>query len=123
MIDEYGNEITENKFEKIKRNLWERRYLVVFLFAVFFITIVVIQAILSLMSLRNKKQNINNNNLIPTTAPPKSFKKLNEIATDSGFINLESQTASLSAEIDAIDLYENSLIFPPVKTTVKIEEK
>lgn len=123
MIDEYGNEITENKFEKIKRSLWERRYLVVFLFAVFFITIVVIQAILSLMSSRNKKQNTNNNNLIPTVASPKSFKKINEIATDSGFINLESQVASLSAEIDATDLYENSLIFPPVKTTVKIEEK
>lgn len=122
MIDEYGNEITENRFLSLKEKAYEKRFQIVFFVALFIATLAVIQ-IFSILNFNNKSQKNNNGNAIPTMFPPKSNKKLSRVATDSGFIGLQNQTASLSAEIEELDLYENSLVFPPVNTKVKIEEK
>lgn len=57
------------------------------------------------------------------TVTPKTIRKLSRVATESAFLNLESDVASFSSQIEKEDLYESSLIFPPLDTKIEIKQK
>lgn len=122
MIDEWGNEIQENQLTNLKQSLWKNKSFLLLLVGIFVFTIAVVQ----LFSFFNVKKN-NGNKPAPTIPvsqiTPKAQKQLSRVATEAAFRELEAATASLSAKIDQIDLYESPLIFPPVSTKVEFGEK
>ncbi len=123
MIDEWGNEIKENPFAAFKKKLLERRYLLAFLLGAAFFTLAAVQAIGFFVNRASPASTPNK--AIPTISQisPRDQKKLSPLSTESGFLLLEENTATLSSQIDTIDLYESPLMFPPVNVKVSFGEK
>ena len=123
MIDEWGNEITENKATSLKQKILQNRNMLFFLLSVFVITIILLQVVPMFFSNKKTKTEESNENMPKTTVTPKTIRKLSRVATESAFLNLEAATASLSSQIEKEDLYESTLIFPPLDTKIEIEQK
>jgi hypothetical protein len=122
VIDEWGNEIQENKILTLKEKVIKNRNLIFFLISAFVFTLIILQ-IVPIFFARPAK----NNSVAGITPTQKIISKteriLSSIATESGFIDLERRTATLSGQIESEDLYESSLIFPDVSTKISIQEK
>lgn len=122
MIDEFGNEIQENKMTSFRKKIAANKNLIIFLSGVFILTLVILQTIFTLFPKQNtlKQQNT----VLPTTQiTPKTERKISKIASEATFLDLEEKTASLSSQIEQEDMYESSLVFPPVDTNVEIKEQ
>jgi len=120
MIDEWGNEIAENKLLSLKEKIIKNKNLLIFLVSVFVLTLVLIQVLASLFLPLNKKQNETVQPIVTTS--PKNEKRLSRVATSSAFRDLESAVASQSAEIENTDMYESTLVFPSFDQKVELNE-
>lgn len=122
MIDEWGNEIQENKILTLKEKLIKNRNLIFFLISAFIFTLIILQ-IIPIFFIQ-KSNNQPTLKITPTQKlTSKTEKILSKIASESSFIDLENRTASLSSQIESEDLYESSLIFPDLSTKISIQEK
>jgi hypothetical protein len=122
LIDEWGNEIQENKILTLKEKLIKNRNLIFFLISAFIFTLIILQ-IIPIFFIQ-KSNNQPTLKITPTQKlTSKTEKILSKIASESSFIDLENRTASLSSQIESEDLYESSLIFPDLSTKISIQEK
>ncbi len=105
-----------------RKKIAANKNLIIFLSGVFILTLVILQTIFTLFPKQNtlKQQNT----VLPTTQiTPKTERKISKIASEAAFLDLEEKTASLSSQIEQEDMYESSLVFPPVDTNVEIKEQ
>ncbi len=123
MIDEWGNEVPENQFLNLKQLVTKNRSLILFLVGIFLFTLAILQLIPFLSSRNGQKPNQAKPTSVISQVTPRAEQKLSAIATESGFLQLVEETATLSGKIENIDLYESQLVFPPVNTKVEFEEK
>jgi hypothetical protein len=123
LIDEWGNEIQENKILTVKEKIIKNRNLIFFLISAFIFTIIILQ-IIPIFLVKKPSTSPTTSNLSPSPSLiPKTQRILSSVASESAFIDLEQKTATLSGQINGQDLYESTLVFPDLSTQIKIQEK
>jgi hypothetical protein len=122
VIDEYGNEVQENKILTLRDKIVKNRSLIFFLISAFIFTLIILQ-IVPIFLVKPREDN-KTTKITPTQkVVSKTERTLSSVATESDFIDLERRAATLSGQIESEDLYESSLIFPDVSTKVEIKDK
>lgn len=123
MLDEWGNEIQENIIQKTWHFVFANRKVVLLLVGIFAVVFLTVQIIF----LFTPQKNNLNSMITPTAMPSQTVRpedrKLSETASAAAYLEIVDKTASLSSMIENADLFESALVFPPVNTKVKIEEK
>ncbi len=120
MIDEWGSEVPEKPLENAKKAFKIYRGWILMAATVFVFAVIFFQLFFYFSSLKNGK---NTGTTTPSFSPlqiaPKEEKKLSKIAASAFYLDAQDKQASLSSELNSVNLFESGLAFPPVEAKVE----